>query len=276
MSGTDQPYKGYLSRLYDRVAPTYDHLGPRFFSHFGRRLIERSGLHHGASVLDVGCGRGACLLPAAERLGSSGKIVGVDLSAAMVEWTAREIKHLGLANAKARQMDAEALGLPDSSFDFVYCGFVLFLLPDLDRILAEILRVLRPGGLFSTSTFGRGMDRRWDAYRRLVRSYRTHLRPNPYAAAPTLFDAAELRVILSRAGFANVEVLAKEQEFHYQGAEEWWAAEWSCGNRALFECLEPAVLEQFKVEALETVRDLQEEDGIPLRLRVLLARAGKP
>ena len=275
MSETDQ-YKEYLSRLYDRAAPTYDQLGPRLFTCFGRRLVGRSGLGSGATVLDLGCGRGACLLPAAERLGSSGRIIGVDLSAAMVERTARELKHLGIANARACQMDADALAFADSSFDLVLCGFVLFLLPDLDRILAEILRVLSPEGVLSASTFGRKLDRRWDVYRRLVRTYRTHLRPSGCAAAPALFGAAQLQAVLSSAGFANVEVLDEEREFHYQDAEEWWAAEWSCGNRALFERLEPAVLERFKEEALETIRDLGEEGRIPLRLHVLLARACKP
>jgi ubiquinone/menaquinone biosynthesis C-methylase UbiE len=109
MSESDQNYKKFLSQLNSKAAPTCGRVGPRFFSYFGCRLVELSGLHDGASVLDVGCGRGATLFPVAERVGRSGIVIGVDLSETKVDETAREIEYLGLGNAKVRHMDAEAL-----------------------------------------------------------------------------------------------------------------------------------------------------------------------
>ncbi|MBK9006118.1 MAG: nuclear transport factor 2 family protein [Anaerolineae bacterium] len=53
--------KQRVSGLFDRVANTFDHVGPRFFSHFGRRLVELAHIPSGAHVLDVATGRGAAL-----------------------------------------------------------------------------------------------------------------------------------------------------------------------------------------------------------------------
>jgi 2-polyprenyl-3-methyl-5-hydroxy-6-metoxy-1,4-benzoquinol methylase len=72
----ERVYKEYVSQTFNRLALNYDHLGPRFFSHFGNRLVELAGVYNGASVLDVGCGRGAIPLPAAERVGVSGEVKG--------------------------------------------------------------------------------------------------------------------------------------------------------------------------------------------------------
>jgi ubiquinone/menaquinone biosynthesis C-methylase UbiE len=276
MSESDQNYKKYLSLLYDKAAPTYDRVGPRFFSYFGRRLVEMSGLHGGAFILDVGCGRGATLFLVAERVGRSGSVIGVDLSQIMVQETAREIEHLGLGNAQVRHMDAKALEFPDSCFDFIFCGFALFLFSDLDQVLSEFLRVLKPKGMFLASVFGKKLDKRWDGFRRLVRAYRNHLRPVPKVDTPTLFDVVQLEEILSNAEFVNIKVVNEEKEFRYRDEKEWWATEWSCGNRSLFERMEPSALEKFREEALETVRGLKGEEGIPILLQMLLARASKP
>lgn len=212
----------------------------------------------------------------AERVGRSGNVIGVDLSETMVEETAREIKHLRLGNVQVRHMDAEALEFPDSCFDFVFCGFTLYLFSDLDRVLSEFLRVLRPKGMFLASVFGKKLDQRWDVFRSVVKAYRNHLRPIPQVGTPALFDTVQLEEILSNAGFLNIEVVNEEEEFRYRDEEEWWATEWSCGNRSLFECMEPSALGRFREEALETVRGLKGEKGIPILFQVLLTRVSKP
>ena len=66
--GNNQPpdptqRKQQVSGLFDRAANTFDHVGPRFFSHFGRRLVELAHIPIGAHVLDVATGRGAALFP---------------------------------------------------------------------------------------------------------------------------------------------------------------------------------------------------------------------
>jgi SAM-dependent methyltransferase len=87
MSDRERRRKEGLARLFDQVASTYDHVGPRFFSHFGRRPVEVTQIPTGAVVLDVATGRGAILFPAAEQVGPQGHAVGIDLSARMVRET---------------------------------------------------------------------------------------------------------------------------------------------------------------------------------------------
>ncbi|MBI3163893.1 MAG: methyltransferase domain-containing protein [Chloroflexi bacterium] len=128
--------KQQVAGLFDRVATTFDHVGPRFFSHFGRRLVELAHIPNGAHVLDVATGRGAALIPAAESVGTHGHVVGIDLSEIMVQETAKELTRLGFSsNVEARQMDAEHLQFPDESFDYVLCAFGIFFFPQLDRAI---------------------------------------------------------------------------------------------------------------------------------------------
>jgi ubiquinone/menaquinone biosynthesis C-methylase UbiE len=129
MSDRERRRKEGLARLFDQVASTYDHVGPRFFSHFGRRLVEVTQIPTGAVVLDVATGRGAILFPAAEQVGPQGHAVGIDLSARMVRETVAEIKSCGLKNIEVFQMDAEYLTFPGASFDVVLCGLSLFFFP---------------------------------------------------------------------------------------------------------------------------------------------------
>ena len=103
--------KHYLAAAYGRLALDYDRLGPRLFSYFGQRLVEFAPVHPGTVVLDVAAGRGAVLLPAAERVGEQGRVIGIDLTDAMVQHTAAELHQRGLAQAAMRQYFAGYYGL---------------------------------------------------------------------------------------------------------------------------------------------------------------------
>src|SRR5438093_12954754 len=109
-------YKQRVADLYTRAAGSYGKIGPRLFQHVGRRLVEVAGVFPGARVLDVATGRGAVLFCAAERVGPTGQVLGIDLSEGMVRETAAEIDRAGLANAEVRLMDAEQLALPAGWF----------------------------------------------------------------------------------------------------------------------------------------------------------------
>jgi len=103
--------------------------GAGCFAHFGRRLVDVAGINAGARVLDIASGRGAVVLPAAERVGPGGEVVGVDLADAMVHATSEEAARRGL-KARVSVMDAEALTFPSESFNFVICGFGIMFFPD--------------------------------------------------------------------------------------------------------------------------------------------------
>ncbi len=100
----------------------------------------------GETVVDIGCGAGTDLLLAARRTGPQGRAIGVDMTEAMREQAARGAARCGLRNVEIRSGDATHLPVEDASADVVISNGVLNLVPEKERAVAEIARVLRPGG----------------------------------------------------------------------------------------------------------------------------------
>src|SRR5512145_2893888 len=114
--------KQQVADVFGRAASTYDRVGPRMFSIFGDRLVERARLCYGAQVLDTAAGRGAVLLPAAHAVGPEGFVTGIDISPEMVAGLCAEIERGRINNADVQVMDAEQLQFVGGSFDAVLCG----------------------------------------------------------------------------------------------------------------------------------------------------------
>lgn len=270
-----EPITGEIAALYNRVAAEYGRVGPPVFAHFGRRLVELASIAEGAQVLDVAAGRGAVLFPAADRVGSAGRVVGVDLAEAMVRETTAEIARRGLTNAIMLQMDAESLAFPDASFDHVVCAFAIFFL-DVERALTEFRRVLRPGGMVAVTGATDG-DERWRWYNDLLVAYRDRygvaLSPPRRGAS---WQPDELPSLLARAGFVDIRETVEEAEITYAGEGEWWASKWTHGARYPLERMPPAVLERFKAEALERLHPLRRPDGFHERWRIRCVMGRRP
>jgi ubiquinone/menaquinone biosynthesis C-methylase UbiE len=272
MDADGQEYKEWISGVFDRGSGDYGQIGPQFFAYFGNRLVEYANIHVGATVLDIACGRGACLFPAVEKVGLSGSVIGTDLSPEMLAATQREIDQREIENIRVMKMDAEQLLFPSDSFDFVLCGLALFFFPDIDQALSEIFRVLKPQGVFVASTFGEE-GRLWDDFDELVESYQDKLKEVPKAESKKLNTSSEITETLGKAGFAEIEVYTEEKEFHYRDTDEWWSSLWSHGARGLLERLEAEALESFKREALQLAQGIEDETGIPSLVQLLITRA---
>ncbi|HEX7276861.1 MAG TPA: methyltransferase domain-containing protein, partial [Acidimicrobiales bacterium] len=134
-----------VAAVFGRAAATYDSVIP-FFTSFGTRLVDGAGLALGERVLDVGCGRGATLLPASVAVGPTGRVVGIDLAEEMVALLGAELEAAGIENATVRSGNAQALDMEDATFDVVLCQMVLHLLPEPETAAAQFFRVLAPGG----------------------------------------------------------------------------------------------------------------------------------
>ncbi len=100
----------------------------------------------GESVLDLGCGAGLDMILAGRRVGPTGKVIGIDVTEAMVAKARRNVALCGLGNIEVRQGQIEQLPLSDSSVDLVISNGAFNLCPDKPKVLAEAFRVLRPGG----------------------------------------------------------------------------------------------------------------------------------
>ena len=100
----------------------------------------------GATVVDIGCGAGMALLLAARRTGPSGRALGIDMTEPMRRRAAQGAAIAGLTHVEVRDGDATHLPVEDRSVDVVISNGVLNLVPEKERAVAEIARVVRPGG----------------------------------------------------------------------------------------------------------------------------------
>ena len=104
-------------------------------------------IEEGATVLDLGCGAGTDLLIAAQMVGPSGHVIGIDMTPAMLRVAAASAREMGLADrVELHESLIESLPLPDAEVDLVISNGVIDLVPDKDAVFAEIDRVLKPGG----------------------------------------------------------------------------------------------------------------------------------
>jgi arsenite methyltransferase len=103
-------------------------------------------LNPGEDVLDVGCGAGMDTLIAAQMVGPTGSVTGIDMTADMVAKARGSIAEMKLDTVTIVEGSAEQLPFPDASFDVVISNGVIDLIPDKDAVFTEITRVLRPGG----------------------------------------------------------------------------------------------------------------------------------
>ena len=99
-----------------------------------------------AVVQDLGCGAGTDLLIAAQMTGPIGRVIGVDMTAGMLERARASADEMGIDNFELHESLIESLPLDDASVDVVISNGVIDLVPDKDAVFDEIDRVLRPGG----------------------------------------------------------------------------------------------------------------------------------
>jgi len=255
---TPEQIKAGIAGVFDRAAPTYDRVGVDFFAPVGRFLVSRTNPVTGERVLDVGCGRGASALPAAEVVGPTGEVVAIDLARCMVEQlrlSAAEVPWL-----RAEVGDAEAP--PPGPFDVVQAGLVLFFLPDLDAALARYRQVLNPSGRLGFTWFGEP-DRGWEpVFDALVAEVpKDQIGPDPGSGGP--FGSVEsLHAYLAEHGWTNVSTETMVHEARVRDADHWFEWAWSQGYRHLLERLETlGLLESAQERAAVVLSDLAAREG---------------
>jgi arsenite methyltransferase len=134
-------YVGYPADELDRIPAT----AVESFAGVGYPFAA-TGIRQGDVVLDIGSGSGTDLILAAQRVGSNGRAIGLDMTAAMRRKAAANAAAAGLVNVELVDGNAEHIPLPDESVDVVTSNGVINLVPDKEAVVREIRRVLRPGG----------------------------------------------------------------------------------------------------------------------------------
>jgi ubiquinone/menaquinone biosynthesis C-methylase UbiE len=251
---TTDPAKLKAATTYNAAADHFDDEPLGFWSRIGQRTIERLPLAPGATALDVGCGTGASALPAAERVGSHGRVIGVDLAERLLAIARQKARGHGLTNVEFKTGDMERLGYPDGHFDAVVSVFSIFFVTDMVRQVRELWRMVRPGGSLAITTWGPrmfepGTTHWWTA----VKEVRPDLVP---AVSPwsRITEPESVRELLRDAGISDVETHAESGRQTLQSPEDWWTIVLGSGFRWTVEQLGPDAADRVRATNLAELR----------------------
>jgi SAM-dependent methyltransferase len=188
------------------------------------RMLELAQVGAGDRVLELACGPGGLGFAAAERVGPGGEVVLTDVAEEMTAIAVARGAELGLGNVAFRRRDLERIEEPDASYDVVLCREGLMFALEPDRAVAEIRRVLRPGGRAAVAVWAARERNPWLGLMMDVVSAHTGA-PVPPPGIPGPFalgDGGELRRLFDDAGLADVRVGELAVPLQTASFDEWW------------------------------------------------------
>ncbi len=302
-----QAFKLSDASSYDLVVDDFDRFSDRLSLPLARWMIDLSNLESSDHVLDVGTGTGVVAFEAARWVGYQGKILGVDLSETMVLTAATKASQAGLVDRlEFRQMDAEAMELPDCSFDLVLSLFALLHFPRPLSALGEMFRVLRPGGRLVIAVGSRppllSFDGLFHRFKRLPDVWRTltghqltapaflngmvdnyfpvsHHSEESQLASSSLDRTSKVVKLIRAAGFARVQTSWIGNQTIVTSPEEFWAMQrtFSTIARKRLHWARPEKVADLKIEFVNACSLVQQRGGrLVYPLTAFYVRAQRP
>lgn len=224
-----------MANLFDKLSDTYDEVGVDFFQPIAATLLAAMPPQEGERWLDIGCGRGAVLLPVAQAIGPHGLAVGIDISGGMIEHARRLALHASLRNVECEVDDAQSPATVHGPFDTISSSLVLFFLADPLGALRNWLPLLKPEGRIGVTTFG-VVDSRWEEVDTVfqphlppqMRDARTSGKEGPFA------NHEGVEFLFQEAGFTNVRTELATINVRFNDAQHWYDFTWSVGQRMMW------------------------------------------
>lgn len=210
--------------LWESDARAWDRYWVPIFLLFAKQLALVSSPSAGDVILDVGTGSGLAVRELCKRTPSVGLVVGIDFSEAMIRLARRRATSAGLRNVKFLKMPAEELRFPEGFFDVVVsnCGIEVV---GFSQLVKEILRVLRPGGVFAFNDWYLIDVKPHRIFREVLERYRTAT-PSPQlarerATPAASFDEKEQLQILQETGFKRASLVTHRHRVRLNNTEDY-------------------------------------------------------
>jgi ubiquinone/menaquinone biosynthesis C-methylase UbiE len=263
------------------------YLVPAFFSPCADLLLGRAAAGPGERVLDVACGTGVVARRASGRVGGGGQVVGVDVNPAMIDFAksvaavgsavpARSAVPAGSAAIEWRLGDAAALPLPGGVFDVVCCQQGLQFFTDQPGALAEMRRVLAPGGRLALAVW-RSIDHH-PAFAAIVRALDRHVGVEAAAMMHAPFsgpDREVLRQLLDDAGYGEISIRIGVLTVRFESARELLRQEVAATPlAALVGAMDGAGRDNLIRDVAEMLRPYLDDDGVAFPMQTWLVTAG--
>lgn len=261
------------AETYSAAADHYERPALGFWDRWGAATVSRLALAPGSAVLDVCCGAGGSAIPAARVVGTSGRVLGVDLAVPLLELARARAARERLTNVEFRPGDATRTQLPSASFDAVVCVFGVFFAHDMPAFMAEMWRLLRPGGSLAITTWGPGWCEPassvfWDCVRDVDASLYRAFNPWDQITTP---DA--LIRLFGSGGIEDAGAQAVAGEHDLDRPEDFWDIVLGSGFRGTVDALRP---EQSGAVRHHVLTILRSRAVTKLRVDVVFGTATKP
>jgi O-methyltransferase/aklanonic acid methyltransferase len=236
-----------------------------FFATFAADLLRLLDPAPGTRLVDIGAGRGA-IAGAAAAAGCA--VTAVDAAPRMVALLAAAHPDM-----EVRRGDARALDLPDASYDLATLGFVIHIVADPPRVLAEVRRVLRPGGTVALSVPGGTApgSERWGGFHALIQEFAKRADPARLPGGP--FDVA---AGLHAAGFTGVRTANIEVHLPVADPVTGWRFHMSHGFAGLVEALGPADAAELRDRAMVELHRMHSDGGVVIHSGAVVHLATAP
>ena len=266
---------------WNQVAPGWDKWDERLdrnLSYLNYRLIGDARIRPGHYVLDIGSGTGYPAVLAAQAVGKRGKVIGLDLAEGMLAVARQKARQAGVTNIVFQQADVTTLSFESSRFDAVISRFCLMFLPDIPKALAEIFRILKPGGYLAAAVWSEAGKNPFVQLPIEVLGKLIEL-PKPDPEQPGIFRLAahgDLMGIAQRAGLQGLSDDEFLAESPFDSADEYYEniMDLAAPIQALFGKLTPEqkLLAETEIKKAVNQYAREKEVAIPIAIRIVVAR----